>query len=71
MTYTIKLHIVHNTTKAKDTITDIAKGDNIFEALSNMYNLHKDKLINKHIYRIEYRDPEGDKYVIDITKKGK
>ena len=71
MSYTIKLHIVHNTTKVKDAITDIAKGDSIFEALSNMYNLHKDKLINKHICRIEYRDPEGYRYVVDITKKGK
>ena len=36
-----------------------------------MYNLHKDKLINKHILRIEYRDLEGYRYVVDITKKGK
>lgn len=71
MSYTIKMYIVHNTTKVKDTITDIAKGDSIFEALQNMYKLHKDKLINKHISRIEYRDPEGYRYVIDITKKGK
>lgn len=71
MSYTIKMYIVHNTTKVKDTITDIAKGDSIFEALQNMYNLHKDKLINKHILRIEYRDPEGYRYVVDITKKGK